>query len=166
MIIRRETSTDAALVREVQRAAFGQDIEADLAAALRSGGHSIDELCFVAEIDGLIVGHVVCSRGAIDGRLSVGLGPIGVQPDLQHKGIGSALIHAVIGAADASGESEIALLGNPDYYSRFGFVDSSDVGITAPDASWGPFFQVRTLSSFNPVGGEFSYAAPFENLDD
>lgn len=163
-MIRRESPNDADAARAIQQAAFEQDTEADLATALRAGGHCIDELCLVAEIDGAVVGHVVCTRGSIDGRPSVGLGPIGVRPDLQHQGIGLALMHAVIGAADALGESEIALLGNPDYYSRFGFVAATDIAIESPDLAWGAAFQARSLSAFNPAGGRFTYAEPFDNL--
>lgn len=165
MLIRRELPKDVQQVHDVQSSAFGQPLEADLVTALRSGGHAIDELALVAEVDGQVVGHVVCSRGAVADTPSVGLGPIGVLPEFQTQGIGSALMHAIIGAADALGEPLIALLGSPDYYQRFGFRPSAEAGITAPDPDWKEFFQVRTLAAFNTgVTGEFRYATPFDNL--
>jgi putative acetyltransferase len=164
MYIRRELPRDAQQVYAVQLAAFGQPLEADLVSALRSGGHAIDELALVAGVDGQIVGHVICSRGKLADEPSIGLGPIGVRPEFQGQGIGSALMHAVIAAADALGEPLIALLGSPDYYQRFGFVGSTDVGVTPPDPTWS-VFQVRTLSAHTPeVKGEFSYAEPFDDL--
>jgi putative acetyltransferase len=165
MLIRREQPADAERVAEVHRLAFPEPTESALAVALREGGHAIDALSLVAEIDGEVVGHVVCSRGSIDGRPAAGLGPIGVVPHLQSDGVGSALMHAVIGAADAMGEPFIALLGNPDYYGRFGFVAAAEVGVSSPDPAWGVFFQVRTLSGFRDAGGgAFRYASPFDHL--
>jgi putative acetyltransferase len=167
MFVRREVAGDAPVVDAIHAAAFGQRAEADLASALRSEGDTIAELCWVAELDGAVVASVICSRGHLEGsgRAAVGLGPIGVQPDLQTRGAGSALMHAVIGAADALGEPFIALLGAPGYYGRFGFVVSSTVGIEPPDPAWAAHFQVRPLSRFDPADrGTFRYAAPFDRL--
>lgn len=163
MLIRKETAADADAVWNIHRAAFDTEVEADLATALRSGGHAVAELSLVAVVDDEVVGHVVCSRGRLDGHPSLGLGPIGVEPGHQRSGVGSALMHAVLAAADALDEPLVALLGSPDYYGRFGFVPSSDVGITAPDESWGPFFQVRTLTAYDEsLVGTFRYAPPFD----
>lgn len=86
-------------------------------------------------------------------------------PDLQSDGVGSALMHAMIGAADAIGEPLIALLGDPAYYCRFGFVASTDVGITPPEPAWGHYFQVRRLTNWSePMTGVFRYAAPFDEV--
>lgn len=169
LTVRRERAGDVAAVRAIQVAAFdqgdGQPVEAPLLDALRTDGW-IPELSWVAEIDGEIVGHNICSRGRVDDVACVGLGPIGVDPSRQHSGIGSALMAAMIGAADARGEPLIALLGNPEYYKRFGFVASSELQIVPPEPAWGPFFQVRRLSTYEPtMTGQFHYAAPFNDLD-
>lgn len=165
MLIRRELPADAQVVAQVQLAAFPGPDESNLAVALRTGGHAIAELCFVCEIDGLVVGHVVCSTGDLDGHAIPGLGPIGVLPAHQHSGVGSALMHAVIGAAEALSVPMIVLLGNPDYYSRFGFVTASGVGIAAPAPEWGRHFQVLTLTAHDPeLTGTYEYSAPFNEL--
>ncbi len=97
--------------------------------------------------------------------LVLGLGPIGVDPDRQGDGIGSALMHAVLGAADALGDAIVALLGNPAYYGRFGFAPSRTYDITPPNAAWGDYFQVRTLTAYRPeLHGTFHYAAPFDAI--
>ena len=171
MLIRREDPSDVGAVRRVHLAAFEGPAEAALVDALREGGHIVPALSLVAVTpDDDVVGHVVCSRGSIAERPSLGLGPIGVLPDHQGAGIGSALIHAVIGAADALDEPCIALLGNPAFYGRFGFVASTRHGIDPPDPAWGDYFQVRTLSAWGgsarngSIGGTFAYAAPFDDL--
>ena len=57
----------------------------------------------------------------------------------------------------------MALLGNPAYYSRFGFRLSSEYQITPPRAQWQPHFQVRVLTSYQPrLRGAFAYPEPFD----
>jgi putative acetyltransferase len=119
----------------------------------------------VAIRDDRIVGHVVCTRGWVGEMSALGLGPISVLPDHQRQGTGQALMHAIIGAADASGEPLIALLGDRHFYGRFGFVAASRLGIAAPDPGWGTHFQVRTLTDCpRSITGTFRYAGPFADL--
>ena len=169
MIVRRERAEDHAASRAVQAAAFARDeaepVEARLLDELRACDGWLPALSWVAEVDGRIIGHNICTRGHVDRTPCVGLGPIGVAPDTQRSGIGSALMHAMIGAADAVGEPLIALLGDPGYYSRFGFVRSSDLGIAPPDPDWGPHFQVLPLTAWNDsITGSFRYSTPFDEV--
>lgn len=165
LVVRVESAADVTVAADVQFRAFGQDVERQLAVSLRRSGEAIDRLCFVAETRGAIVGHVVCSRGFVGDTSAVGLGPIGVEPSVQRRGVGSALMYAAIGAADATGEPLIALLGDPGYYARFGFVAASDVNIRSPDPEWGPYFQVLPLTSMpDDLSGQFRYAASFDEL--
>ena len=172
MIVRRERPGDLAATRAVQAAAFpipdGADepVEAGLLDQLREDEGWIDGLSLVAEVDGEVVGHVVCTRGTVgaDRRPALGLGPIGVRPDRQGQGIGSALVHAVVAVAEDRGETLVALLGSTEYYRRLGFVPAADHGVEAPDPSWGDHFQVRVLDPSAVVAGPFAYAAPFNRL--
>jgi predicted N-acetyltransferase YhbS len=93
----------------------------------------------------------------------LGLGPLGVRPDRQRSGVGSALVHALVAVAEAAGERLVALLGSPDYYRRFGFVPSWQLGIAPPDPAWRDYFQARLLSGA-VVQGTFRYADPFTRL--
>ncbi|MBV1940904.1 N-acetyltransferase [Streptomyces sp. BV286] len=171
MLTRRETPADVSAVRAVIAAAFAKPdtpdpVEATLLDALRTCDGWLPELSYVAvDEKDEVVGHVVCTRGHVDGVPAVGLGPIGVRPDLQRRGVGRALMHAVLGAADALGEPLVALLGSPAYYGRHGFRTSTELGIHAPDPAWGEYFQVRTLTAYDPaVRGTFTYAEPFGDL--
>src|SRR5262249_11193852 len=120
----------------------------------------------VAIDDHALVGHVTCTRAHVNGEPALGLGPLSVSPARQRHGVGSALMHAVLGAADALGEPAVVLLGDPAYYDRFGFRPSGDHGIFAPKPEWEPYFQVRTLAGYRPeLRGTFTYAAPFADLD-
>ncbi len=179
MIIRTERAGDAAAIRSVVAAAFlnaphsapsadgtGDPGEAALIDWLRADGAWLPELSLVAiDDDASVIGHVVCTRGRLDGTAALGLGPLSVAPDRQGRGVGSALMQAVIHAADASGEPLIALLGDPRFYGRFGFRPAAELGVAAPDPSWGDYFQALALQAHLPdMRGAFAYAAPFARL--
>ena len=108
----------------------------------------------------------IATRGTIEpsGAPALGLGPLGVVPAWQRRGVGSALMHALLGAAEATDETVVCLLGSPRYYCRFGFRPAVEAGIAAPDPAWGGAFQVRTFGTGRVPSGTFRYAAPFDEL--
>lgn len=164
MLIRRENTGDTTAIYDITAAAFGRPAEARLVDELRAGPAWIPALSLVAvSPTDEVIGHVLCTRGQVDQTPVLGLGPLTVRPDHQRRGVGSALMHAVIGAADALDEPLIALLGNPVYYVRFGFRLSTDYQITPPKPEWQPHFQVRPLTSYQPsIRGPFTYPEPFD----
>lgn len=173
MLIRRERDGDAEAIDAVHVAAFAADaetaaapVEAGLVRALRADAGWVPALSLVAEdATGTVVGHVVATTASLPGCSAVGLGPIGVLPDHQGDGVGAALMHAALGAADALDVAVVVLLGHADYYPRFGFEPAAQLGIVAPDATWGEDFQARRLTAWTDSGAaEFRYAAPFDDL--
>lgn len=172
MFLRREVPADVPHIRRVHFDAFGaldhyegDPVEHELVDALRADPGWVPSLSIVAEgAVGDIVGHVVATEGRIGDVPAVGIGPLGVTPGRHGTGVGTALMHAVIAAADSLGYPAAALLGEPDYYTRFGFVPAAALGIESPDASWGDYFQARTLGSYAGETGGFRYAAPFDDL--
>ena len=163
--VRRETAGDVDAIRDVHRTAFGGAgaVEATLVDALRADPGWLPHLSLVAERDGDLVGHVVATRAWIAEVPALGLGPIGVLPAEQGAGVGSALVYALVGAAQARDETVVGLLGEPGYYARFGFVAASDLAVAAPVPAWGRHFQVLAIAGRPPAGG-FRYAAPFDEL--
>lgn len=182
MLIRQERPSDVQAVRAVTAAAFGRVAhaappvepdgvpgEATLVGWLRGDPGWVPELSLVAEAGSgsgaEVVGHVIATHGRLADRPALGLGPLSVDPAHQGRGIGSALMHALLGAADAMGEPVVVLLGDPALYSRFGFVPAGGLGIEAPDPGWGDYFQARTLSAWRAeYAGRFRYAAAFDRL--
>ena len=86
----------------------------------------------MAELDGEIAGHIQLSRAWVGETALFLLGPVGVHPQAQRRGIGSALIRAALDEARTRGEVAVILLGDPRFYSRFGFVAGSTVGLKNP----------------------------------
>ena len=170
--IRREEPGDADAIHDITAAAFAkpgqpgaeEPPEARLVAELRESDAWLPALSLVATTPaGEVIGHVLCTRGRVEQAPVLALGPLTVRPDSQRRGVGSALMHAVLGAGDALGEPLVALLGDPAYYGRFGFRLSSDYQITPPNPEWRPYFQVRLLTGYRPeLRGAFRYAEPFD----
>ena len=168
--VRRERDEQA--VRAVHRAAFArgadEPFEVGLLDALRADPGWLPHLSLVAVVDGEVVGHVVATRGSVIGgggnrAPGLGVGPLGVLPSHQGRGAGTALMYALLGAAQARDETLVVLLGEPEYYARFGFVAAADLGVRSPDPAWGRYFQALALTDAAPAG-TFRYAAPFEAL--
>ncbi|MGB3441591.1 MAG: N-acetyltransferase [Actinophytocola sp.] len=165
MLVRRERATDVPAIAEIHRAAFKGEVEARLVTALRASDAWLPPLSLVAELAGRVVGHVVCTRAHVGAVPALGLGPLGVDPAVQKAGVGGALMHAVLGAADAMDEPIVVLLGHTGYYPRFGFEPATTFGITPPAPEWGDHFQARPLSTYDPkTRGPFAYAGPFNDL--
>ena len=175
--LRRSTPDDVGPIRSLTAAAFASAShsappvddtddpgEAALVVWLLDDPTAIPQLSLVAEEDGRLVGHVIGSRGRIDEAPAIGVGPVSVHPDHQGRGVGSALMYAVLGAAQALDEPVVVLLGNPAYYARFGFGPASAVGIAAPEPEWGDLFQALALGAGPVPRGTFRYAEPFDRL--
>jgi putative acetyltransferase len=114
---------------EVQREVFETATEAHIVVAIRD---EVGSFAFVADEDGRVVGHVQVSRAWAGETGILALGPIGVLPDHQGRGIGRGLIEAAVAEARSRGEVAIILLGEPSFYPRFGFEPASRYGLKNP----------------------------------
>lgn len=135
LVVRQEQDADIAAVREVVRAAFGEDSVAALLDELRTTPCWLG-LSYVAEQDGEVVGHVSLTRAWVDDPRELVdvlvLSPLSVRPDRQHRGVGRALVAEALARADGRTEPVVFLEGDPGYYGRLGFVAALPLGFTAP----------------------------------
>jgi putative acetyltransferase len=125
--VRDEQPGDLAAIRAVNDAAFDQPLEGHIVDELRR--HGAVRLSLVAEVDGRIVGHILFSPVVSSGAEGLGLGPMAVTPEQQKRGVGAALIEAGLARLRDAGCPYIVVLGHHEYYTRFGFVPASCLGL-------------------------------------
>ena len=175
LVVRAEEPDDAAAVDAVVADAFrgapysappsspgGPPGEVDLLRLLRRDEGWLPELALVAEVDGQIVGQVVCTRAHVGEVPVLGLGPVSVLPAHQSQGIGAALIREVVRRAEQSGETLVGLVGDPAYYGRFGFVPAHELGVESPVTEYGDLFQALALAGRPHPRGRFRYTDAFD----
>jgi predicted N-acetyltransferase YhbS len=107
-----------------------------------------------------IIGHVAVSpvvAPEASGKW-FGLGPVSVHPSCQGQGVGSALINEALEHLRLSGASGCVVLGEPEYYRRFGFQHDPKVSYREVPP---PYFQVLSFS-FDRAAGRVEYDAAFE----
>jgi len=162
MKIREERRVDEAAIHALTMAAFkghpySDGTEPGIISDLRNAGAL--SLSLVAADRDEVVGHVAFSPVMIDGADCgwFGLGPISVTPDRQRQGIGSLLIRDGLKRLSALGAKGVVLLGDPAYYTRFGFACHADLVLPNVPAD---YFMARTLQGPNPTG-EVAYHAAF-----
>jgi putative acetyltransferase len=171
VIVRPHRSEDYEAVRYIYTEAFRRPENPDsvppevpLFEALWEAGDALPEFSFTAQTESGAVGHVTASKATVATDSVVAVGPIGVLPEHQGMGIGSALMDALLTAADVARVPLIALLGSPQYYSRFGFRPAKELGLISPDPEWGDAFQARPLTAYTKsVAGRFQYASAFSS---
>jgi putative acetyltransferase len=136
----------AGVVEAAFRAEYGSgEGEAALVAALREAGDVVAELVAVEE--DAVVGHVMFSRMTSEpaGRQIAALAPVCARVDRQNIGIGSTLVRAGLDICREKGIGAVIVLGEPDYYGRFGFSAAEAEGIACVYA--GPHLQGLELIS-------------------
>lgn len=162
--IRPEEPADVPAIYDLVARAFapmpfaGGD-EQDLVNALRDAGDLTLSLVAVDEKEA-VIGHVSFSPATIESEACgwFQMAPVSVTPELQHKGIGSALIRAGIEQLQSAGASGVAVVGNPAYYERFGFAVIDGL---APDSAHDlPYFRAQVLAGAIPQG-TLRYAPAF-----
>jgi len=118
MFVRLTTPRDFDKIPQLVEASFGRHDEGLLVTELRD--HGDVELEFVATDREQLIGHVMLSRMVSPPR-TLALAPVSVHPDRQGKGIGSTLVRAATEAAEEAGWTAVFVLGDPNFYGRFGY---------------------------------------------
>jgi putative acetyltransferase len=133
--IRCEELGDSARIREVTELAFRSaphtcGREHVLVEALRRAGALTLSLVAVSDVG--MVGHVAASPVTVSEATGewFGIGPLSVLPQWQRRGIGSQLMKEALARLRDRGARGCVLVGDPKYYSRFGF--QSDPSLVIP----------------------------------
>lgn len=172
LLVRQETSNDAAKVRELVKESFRTEPysdhkEHDLVDRLRKSSQFIPELSLVAVLQENIIGYILLTLAGIkmDDRIypTLALAPIAVHPEHQRSGVGTRLMVYAHQKAVELGYESIVLIGHQDYYPKFGYRLAQQFGIGFP-------FDVPQINSFvlelkegalNGITGEVVYGKEF-----
>lgn len=138
---------------------------------LRNSNDMIKPLDFVVLDGEKIVGHIIYSKCTIMDENSnshevITFGPISIDPEYQHKGIGSMLINHTKKLAKELGYKGIVIFGNPAYYHRFGFENAEKFNITTADGLNFDAFMALELyeNSLSNIKGKF-FESPVFHYD-
>lgn len=136
---------------------------------LRKSRSYLSELDLVAVLNDTLVGHIITTKAKVVDQSNsesevLCVGPVSVLPELQHQGIGSALIRESILIAGDMGYRGMVLFGNPDYYHRFGFKNAGEYGITTKDGqNFEPFMALELFpEALSTIKGRFFEDKAFE----
>ncbi len=144
--ITNERENENRAVEELTREAFwnlyvpGCD-EHYLVNQMRNHPDFIEELDFVAKVDGVIVGSIMYTKSKLisdscEEKEIVSFGPLCVHPDFQRKGIGSRLISHTFDLLKKRGVEGVVILGDPHNYVKHGFKNGKDLNIAASDGTF------------------------------
>ncbi|WP_421083496.1 GNAT family N-acetyltransferase [Rothia nasimurium] len=170
-----ETPADIAEIRDLLLAAFDTSYEADLVEALRGNPNAWEPgISLVARdsVTGALVGHILISRCWVGSWPAYALAPLAVHPDYQSRGVGTALTLEALACARASAQisnapTSLVVLGEPAYYSRFGFGPAARHGVRAyldgtDPAQISEALQLLNLTpDFPPISGEVTWPAEY-----
>ena len=141
--LRQERNADIEAREAPLDQAFGDTRYRKTSERLREGRLPAEGLTFVAADGKRVVGtarlwNITCGAG----HPALLLGPVAVAADRRNGGIGAALVRHAIAAARRRGHAAVILVGDPPYYSRFGFASAKTGAIRL----LGPFERHRLLA--------------------
>ncbi len=164
--IRTEAVFDIAAIHVVEAAAFGREGEALLVDALRALNQ--DFISLVATIQDQIVGHICFSRVSIEGGLRDGtvlaLAPLAVLPEHHRRGVGSTLVQAGLEECRRRNVDAVFVVGDPAYYSRFGFRPATQFGVRCEFPVPDEAFRMIELRHGSVQSGILRYQHPFHEM--
>ena len=173
MIIRLEEEKDYFETENLTREAFWNVyregcFEHLIIHNLRKDKSFVKELDYCIEIDNKIIANIVYAKGKLkleNGNIREILifGPVSVLPKYQKKGYGEKLINYTIEKAKELGFDAIVIMGNPNYYKKFGFESCSKYkiyyeGIDKKEETL--FFMIKILNDNNIENLKGIYSAP------
>lgn len=111
--------------------------EEDFVAELRKSPDFIPELEFVAEDEGKLIGHVLLTKREIKKAAGMKevllLAPLCVAFAYRNQGIGGELMETAFDAAVNLQHEAVFLVGNPEYYRKYGFQQAQEFQVAAAD---------------------------------
>lgn len=170
-ILKNDYDVVDSLIREAfETSIYGYNDEAKLVKRIRNSDSYEPSLEVVATAkDGEIMGHGLMSQVEIvndkERRFTgLALAPLSVSLSYQRKGIGGEIVDELEKRAKTLNYQFVSILGDPNYYSKFGYIRASEFEISpsyeVPDEA----FRIKPLfpNSLDSVRGILKYSKAFE----
>ena len=157
-------------IRDLVREAFCQNEEAVLVDRLRDAGALPVSMVLIAE--GEVVAHASASPmtwgSGTEQTVVWALAPVSVKPERQRQRFGSRIVRATIDRCRSAGVEILTVLGNPNYYRRFGFTPASQHSLSIVDADFSDEFMVIELSegALSKACGSLRWHSAFDDLEE
>ncbi len=169
VVIRDVSANDVPAVDALLRGVFPREDEALLVMRLCGDGDMVLALVAEDEDSRDPIGMVAFSRMTVEANgktvPAVALAPLAVAAEARGLGVAEALVRAGLDRLEAAGVVLCFALGEPDYYTRFGFDPALAEGYASPYA--GPYLMAAALQGgLVPCGvrGEAAHAPAFARL--
>lgn len=149
--VRETAPNDFAAIEALYPRAFPDEDLSPIVRALLAGEDGVLSLTGVT--GGEFAGHVLFTRCEVadcDTELAL-LAPLAIEPAVQRKGVGSALVRNGLERLKQAGTGHVFVLGDPAYYARFGFAPELAVAPPYPlPEEWQDAWQSVALSDGAP----------------
>jgi putative acetyltransferase len=164
--IRESRHSDVTGIEKLYVDAFPNEDLLPLVRELQGFGQSVISLVGIREK--VIVGHICftfCHVEEKKNKVAL-LGPLAVTPTLHEQGIGTALIQRGFNRLKNSKVGYVFVLGDPAYYSRFGFKAEDKVVTPYPlPTEWhGAWQSIHLCDAEEPHEGSLSVPEPWRQI--
>lgn len=155
VVLRDERGADVPAREALLDAALGPARTLKSSERLRSGRLPAEGLALVAEDgEGRLVGTVRLWNVSAGGRSALLLGPLAVDETCRGAGVGAALMRLALARAEEAGHAAVILVGDPEYYARFGFAAEATTGLVMPGPTERRRFLAREFAAGALEGAE------------
>lgn len=142
----------AALIESLLDHAFGANRQSKISYRYRDGVPPIADLSWVALSNGELLGSIQFWPARLQGETVLLLGPIALWAGYVGQGVGTCLMNHALADAKAKGWKYVFLVGDPNYYRRFGFGLAAQWGVTMPDEDPARFQGLLLGDALPPAG--------------
>ncbi|UAB71000.1 N-acetyltransferase [Vibrio sp. SCSIO 43132] len=167
MLIRTEAPADILPIQQLIKQAFPTHAEAELVSRLMENGQRTLSLVACSD-EGEVVGYILFSPVTLDQQDFnwQGLAPLAVKEEYRGQGIASELIKEGLSSLAELGYPVCVVLGEPEFYGRFGFESAAKYGM---DTQWElpeGAFQIQELreGELDGKSGKIFYSQEFSEL--
>ena len=157
-------AVDQLIYQSFSQSEHGYGNEVELVHAIRRSPNYRSTLELVAIQDQHIVGYGLLSEATIEQTLGVVLAPLAVLPNYQKQGIGQSLLTELEQRARKNHYAFLSILGDPHYYTTFGYFPASQFSISAPFEVPEEAFMIKKLQTSPLPTGTLIYSNAFNEV--